>query len=373
MTYLIGFIGTYFLGRLADRESHGVALRHIVSLMPICLIAGLRSMTVGTDVQVYVSPMFEAAQWMSFDTLLFERYGGAAEPLFVAYVYVITRVFDSFGVLLFLIELAVVAPFAYALIKIAPNSFGSGLLLFTLVFFGFSLNVMRQSIAMSILCVALVFAINGNGVKFFVALAVAAGFHLTALLGVVIWPLCRCFLSCRRSATSLSAPVLCGLTVFACFVLTIEVVLLDEQLLQLAGGVKASYASQVEYSKGGGLSLSVLTLSFTPLLLLFFISRNKEKDQLSLLFALSTLGAVGGLLCQLSMISSQMSRVGMMFIPFTLLASALILSLETDGSERRLSQTVIFAVSAMYFAVVYVYGNSGDIFPYSSPAIPWLG
>lgn len=309
---------------------------------------------------------------MPFDALLFDRYGGAAEPLFVAYVYIVTRIFDNFGLLLFFLELAVVAPFAYALVKIAPNSFGFGLLLFVLIFFGFSLNVMRQSIAMSILCVALVFAINRKGAKFLAALAIAAGFHLTALLGIIIWPLCRCFLNRGRSTATLGTSALCGLIIFACLVLTIEVVLLDEQLLRFAGGVKESYASQVEYVKERGLSLSVLVLSFSPLFLLFFASRSRKDDQLLLPFALSTLGAVGGLLCQLSLISSQLSRVGMMFVPFALLASALIMSLATTEQERRLSQVTMLMISVGYFAVVYVYGNSGDVFPFSSALIPWL-
>lgn len=71
------------------------------------------------------------------------------------------------------------------------------------------------------------------------------------------------------------------------------------------------------------------------------------------------------------MLSPQMSRIGMIFLPFSLFAFVSISAALAKPRFFSLPNCIAIVACAMYFLVVYVLGRSGEIFPYSSSVLPW--
>ena len=373
MIYLVTFALSYFFGRKAGEVTEKSFFWCFLAIMPFCVTAAFRAPSVGTDVEVYALPMYEYASWCSLPEMLTGRYQGAVEPLFSIYVWLTTKVFGSLEAVLFFLQFASVAPFSYAVFKLAPSQLGSSLLLYGLAFYGFSLNIMRQSIAISILCVALILLLRGRKLCPLLLIVLAAGFHQTALIGIALLPLAVLLsdsgnqrigeLTSRRGLCVVS---LCGLLICVC-------VLFGDDLLAFIGGMKDSYIEQVENAGQGGFSSAAFILGLSPVAALLFVGRSISPERFSRSggTALVTLGAMGSLLSQFSMLSPQMSRIGMIFLPFSLFAFVSISAALAKPRFFSLPNCIAIVACAMYFLVVYVLGRSGEIFPYSSSVLPW--
>lgn len=374
MTYAVTLMLAYCFGRKAEKEGGGQVLWRIAAILPFCITAALRSSLVGTDVKIYALPMYEYASWCSLPEMLSGRYQGAVEPLFSVYVWMITKLFGNFELLLFFLQFAVIVPFAYTVCKLAPSRMGIALLLYGLVFFGFSLNIMRQGIAISLLCAAFaLFFERRRGLPLLLVI-LASGFHQTAIVGLLLWPIASMLSPSSQGGkkkpallVSLMIVSFCGLVVCAC-------VLLSEPLLSLLGGMKESYISQVDNARDGGFSATACMLGISPLLALFAAEGRLSFKQFSQMggIALTTLGVMGAFLSQMSLISPQMSRIGMIFLPFSILSFAVMSAVSASVRLPSLSGGVAVASCLAYCLVVYVVGGSGEVFPYSSTVLPWL-
>lgn len=199
MIYIVFFLLSCFLIWLSEKSRSryiGKLLALIAILLP-CILAGMRADTIGTDVKVYVEPMYNAAkQSTSFSSYLSQRwyviwrymYVEKFEIGFTTLVYLIEKLGGSLGTVLFFIHALIVAPIYLGLKKMKKQyPICLGMLVFYLLFYNASLNMMRQWIAMSILFYALSYLIANKKKKYFVAVVVACLFHTSALMGVVIF------------------------------------------------------------------------------------------------------------------------------------------------------------------------------------------
>lgn len=121
----------------------------------------MRADTIGTDVKVYVEPLYNAAkQSTGFSSYMNQRwyviwrymYVSKFEIGFTTLVYLIVKFGGSLGTVLFLIHALIVAPIYFGLKRMDKKyPIWLGMLVFYLMFYNTSLNMMRQWIAMAIL------------------------------------------------------------------------------------------------------------------------------------------------------------------------------------------------------------------------------
>ena len=177
---LINVISEQLLKR--NNKKIGILLLGI-SLFVICFIAGVRSQEVGTDVNVYVTRLINVSESSAG---FFQYIKNANSDLFFAILIYFGYLFKDINVVLFFIELAAALPiYIYAYLERKNQSLTVTVLIFLLTMYCTSLNLMRQSIAISICLLAYHYFNEKHYKKATVTLLIATLFHKTALIFVI--------------------------------------------------------------------------------------------------------------------------------------------------------------------------------------------
>ena len=191
MIYFVCFIASaiaaYFANKTSDRKRF--LLLSVISVLITILLAGLRDYEVGIDTINYLSKKRYWLGAISAESLgAYMKYYmgiGYGEPLFALLCGFVAQTFGNYSVFLLLVHAIIVSGVyigAYRFRKIANPAFV--LLLFYLVFYNHSLNIMRQYMAMAIVFAALADVPRKKYIRYSVAVIFAAMFHTSALLGL---------------------------------------------------------------------------------------------------------------------------------------------------------------------------------------------
>lgn len=194
------YIATFFVSALLlyisehfHRRKLQTALEIIAIVIP-AILAGCRAQEIGTDVSVYGKPFYDAAVNSASLREYFSSQSNLTfmEPAFYGTVFLASRFCKDYHLGLFVYEL-LTAAFAYAAMKRCSRLFRTpvwfGMLLYDLVLYNVSLNIMRQSIAVSIVFLAVTYLFE-NRYKTYALLSVLAfGFHSSAIISVIVLPM----------------------------------------------------------------------------------------------------------------------------------------------------------------------------------------
>lgn len=197
--YLITFSFSTFLLMLAETGKSKKITKHVLVflglLMPI-LLASMRKIGVGTDTKVYTFMLYDAAQNAQsfFDYLGKSVYSNfqykAVTKWEIGYnlvVYFSTKLTGSIQGVFFLTH-ALIIGFIYKGLKKIEGDFSISfsMLLFYLLFYGTSLNLMRQWMAISILFYGFHFLQKKDIKKYILTVVFATLFHNSGIIGAVI-------------------------------------------------------------------------------------------------------------------------------------------------------------------------------------------
>ena len=168
-----------------------IILLFIAAFIP-CLLAGMRDISVGTDTGGYANLLMKyALSSNSFSELrsIDRTYTEIGYQLFV---YLITRVTSNFGILLFLTEFLVLIPYMYSLYILRNKvSMTYAISIFMFCYYHISLNLMRQSIAMSLIMLAFVLYINKKRIWSLIIIVFECSIHrftiVIATLLMLFW------------------------------------------------------------------------------------------------------------------------------------------------------------------------------------------
>lgn len=201
MIYIVCFVISIGAIWVTEHSKKGVITKIItvVSLILPCLLAALRSPTIGTDYLVYLKPIFEKA----INSTSFYEYLNSSwysvwryiyvydwEIGFTSLIYVVAKFTKSIKICAFFVEALVVFPLYKAINNyLIGNKKTIALCIFYFMFFNMSLNNMRQFIAMSFLLLAFSYILseNTNYKKAFISFLVAVLFHKTAFIGLAFY------------------------------------------------------------------------------------------------------------------------------------------------------------------------------------------
>ena len=191
MIYIITFIISIVFFMLAEKVKYKnkkvfIFLTFIGILFP-CLLSALRDTAIGTDVKVYVEKWFQQARYSDgfFD---FCSEVNCTEYLYLVLTYICAKISKEIYVLFFMIQFLNIIPLVITFNKLENKiNVPFAMLLYYLFFYNMSLNLARQSIAISILILGTAYLLCDNKKNFLILLIIAIGFHSSAILGVFVY------------------------------------------------------------------------------------------------------------------------------------------------------------------------------------------
>lgn len=154
LIYILSFITSSIFCLLAERKfDHNKLLSNIyfiVAVIIVSIIAGLRDYTVGTDISTYGNYLFNAANKNSHLIDYIKLYPDI-DLLYLVLNFIITRFFDNAHWLYFVIGILIYGFTLKGIIFYRRKiSVSIGWLCFLFIFYGDTLNAMRQFIALAI-------------------------------------------------------------------------------------------------------------------------------------------------------------------------------------------------------------------------------
>lgn len=158
----------------------------IVSLFSLCFLAGVRDLTVGTDIYYYFYQIFYDFTHTEIG-ILAEFANTGVDIGFILLIY-IGKIFNNVNISMFIVEFAVLAPiyiFAYRNRKKYSITFI--ILIYCLTMYVRSFNLMRQSIAISLLILSMDYFKDRNIKKSLICFILAVLMHKTAIIGLIIY------------------------------------------------------------------------------------------------------------------------------------------------------------------------------------------
>lgn len=344
----------------------------ITILIP-SFMAAFRSIGIGTDTNNYGSIAFRVAvRCPSLKDYLTssDPYVNGVEIGYRILVYAISCISDNIAVEFFVIEF-IISFFTYK--ALLNNSLKSktwmGVMLYYTLFIGFSLNLMRQSIAIALILWGTKFIFEKKLKKYVVVVVIASSIQLTSVITLALYPLFIIFGESERENCKAFFMVIKKLRFFL-FIMMIMCVLLilnnAEKLMMyvISLGIKSSYAAQLGFKETAGFNESsfiLMSLFIIPYLtkLKILIKTNKK-----FLYYFSTI-ILAICLWQLSIVSQEAYRIGLYF--WALVIIMIPKYINNFRAENRVIYTVCYCILANFYFVYYsVVIGANNIYPYAT-------
>ncbi|QLL76158.1 EpsG family protein [Limosilactobacillus reuteri] len=335
----------------------------LLGLIAPSLLAGMRSLYVGTDVLTYVYPLFHIAessssylQYLNMPALN----GGILQTVssyeygYTFLTYVVAKLTGSFQFLQFFIEFFILS-FIYLGIrrlKIDNMPIWFCMLTYYLLFFNNSLNMVRQWMAMSILLYGFKYIKEQKLTKFIITILFAYLFHSTAIIGLLLYLLywiikvsskrSLVFNSYSDNSLSVTAVSFILLVFFSC-----AVILLINRLYPLLGTLGLSKYS---YYLSGDFSFSINQFILkVPILLIISLNINEifKKDSKIYFYLILVLDVIAS---QLASLSDYSIRMSIYLAMFNIYGYAIL-----SESNNRVKMFVIRFLIIIYLLIYWYY------------------
>lgn len=157
----------------------------ILAVLPPILIAGLRDSTVGSDMELYIVPVFNGIASNGQNLIEFIDSYPDMEIGYLFVNYVIAQLTDQPFFLLICIHILIIIPLYITAMKwrehLSPVLF---MFIFYMIFYQESLSIVRQSIALSFSMLAFTLFMEKRYIRYCLYMTVAFLFHQTAVVAL---------------------------------------------------------------------------------------------------------------------------------------------------------------------------------------------
>lgn len=348
----------------------------VIAILIPCILAGLRADTVGTDVKVYVEPLYNAAKEShTFSAYMKQRwfviwrymYVKDFEIGFSLLVFFIQKIGGSFATVLFVIQMLIIGPIFFGLKKMhKPYPIFFGMFVFYCLFYNTSLNMMRQWIAMAILFMAFPYLVSEEKKKYCILVLVACLFHNSAIMGFAILAVYM-YSTKRKDSIKIAnfkldeamSPI--KIFVYGC------VALLSLNIITtiLSYTVLSKYVGYIQGDTGLYLLPSQIFLRL-PIILLFVIrwKRILKEDRLAPFYG--SMLVLDLLASQLMSINAYAFRIGSFFSEYNMLSYSAMVYAGNRKYRTNRYVTLLYVLVDMlcYWAYYYVITGAHETFPY---------
>ncbi|WP_028274932.1 EpsG family protein [Atopococcus tabaci] len=355
ITFLLTCVSTKF-AESTKKKIYQIIFSFFAILIP-SLLAGLRSYEIGTDVEVYILPLFQLARlsenfsdYLSAHWFYVWRYINVTdyEPGFIALIYFTTKFFDNLSIVLLVIHILIITPLYVALFRLRDYyPVWLGMLVFFLSGFNNSLNLMRQYIAMSFVLLGFSYLIKQDTKKYFYFVFIASLFHTSAIMGLLIYFIFFFINQEKKYKKMRLGKKLFNIKIFRvvflalCFLLVLFSSNLLVFLLDTIGLEEYS-----NYLYGDVKFLPNQLLFRLPIFFIFIINWKKLKRKDSNIYFYWALLIMDLLFAQLASVYEQSGRIGYYFSQFSMLSYPLLIT----SQSRRINKVILslFIISYLF-------------------------
>lgn len=374
--YLISFAVSLLLIAFTEKRRKAYfCFFSIIALLIPCLVAALRAECVGTDILVYVKPMTENAigsdnfshywnsSWFSVwrDKFVYEHEIG-----FAALVYIVAKLTGSMGAVLFCIQAVTIVPVFVALAmnrKKAPVWLG--MLMFYLMYYNSTLNMMRQWMAMGILLLAFQLLLNKKYWQTLLCTLVAILFHYSAVIILpiyFIWWFLRLF----RKGTLVQGDIKVSTRMVVIIVIGfVGVLALMNVDLLLKLMIRLGFGRFSNYLSGNALSILfgqiILRLPVLGVTVVSWKRFNKSSPHAGFFLTMMILDLLAS---QLTSIATYAFRISFYFAMFGLLAVPQVYTCQKTPFEKKIVGIGLSAFFLIYWYYTYSYIGAHETIPY---------
>lgn len=376
LTCTTTFISSYY-------KKHGRRVEFwffsLIAILLPCILAALRANTVGTDMLIYGERLFKTSQNHSFFDFVIDR---DKEWLYYFLVYISSHVFKNIQFQYFFIELLSFAPIYLTLMRDKESNRYAwlGLWIYFFWLFPYSLNLMRQSIAISIIFWAFKFVEQKCLIKYIICVLLASMFHVTALIGIIIYPLYfivtyskenidnRYNLSDNKNVRFWKIAKKFGR--YIPWIVAIVAVVLLFQYAQLVTFLNnfdsESFGTYYEHMthKTGLPIITNYVLIALPIFVLYILNRKYYENSDKQLRACFTFSLISIILYQAAMISSQTYRISLYMHIFWPLFIIKYISKTKPAKTRLLYICLVMVLSVLFWYIFFVKSGWCEIIPY---------
>lgn len=367
MVYIAMFSVTTALFAFADRIKQK-AVAEWGAIFLLCLLAGLRGYGVGTDTTVYFHEVIDTAihsggfrEYMAHEWVLFgwsHHMVSQYEPGFTLFVYFVSRVFRSVIVTQFAVQLLIIVPVYLALKRREEIPLWFGMLVYCLVFFNMSLNLVRQSIAVSFTLLASQLWMEKRKKAGIWVLVLACCFHKSALLTLIVIAIYEYFYADSKIEACIGGRELCPQTVRAVILMCIALVALL-MITPMVAFLRNTPLARLSWYLDGDLKFmpnQVIKL-LPPLLIMMMNRKRMSPDGKEAAFYM-TIIILAVFLLQLTSITTQSGRIADYFLIYG------VISYPMAGRKGSLSFFAMLGYLVFYWLFYYGYRNIGETLPY---------
>lgn len=360
--YIITFSLAIFFSYLADKNYHKRILFYLFSSFAIAIpviLAGFRDETIGTDINTYIIHSFEQAS--NYNNLGDYVSDTNIDKIFAILMYISRNNSDNVAIPLLIISLFNILCTYIAIVKMRIYvSIPFCMTIFLFSFYNLSLNLMRQSMALSACLLSFVFLLRRYYYKFIIMFLLAFLCHSSSiffLFPLLIWLLVdNKFHKLKSNKYTLL------------YVLFLPMIFLLYDTL-LSGAVNIGIFSEkyLMYStleKHGGTNVSsIFVATYVILTIVIYTSFIRNRNKIFLYSFLITYGIlIVGLLSNISIWAGRLS----LYFQIIIVILYPLFIINVPKSKRNLYKTLYVALLIFYWWYVYINNNSGETYPYTS-------
>lgn len=358
MIYLLIFFVTTLLFCLAyknkDKKITFIILS-IITIMCPTILAALRSTSIGTDVEVYVVPLFKQAlisnSFSDFSNMVSAH---DIELFFKLLIYFSTKFFSNINVTLFFIHLPICLLFYVAAMQNKDKAYPPLVyLLFLLTFYNMSLNIMRQFIAVAVIFYAFKNLEKEKYLNYILLVIIASFFHVTAIISIA-FPLI--YIACKSKRRILYSIIL--ITVLCVGLINYNNLL---SLLYNTGIIPYKYITRYSITDYNiSVNFADELIRIFPLLLIFFQSKIMKNSKNNIYF--TTIAIFDFVLIQVSILVPFAQRICIYFTIFSFINIARII--KNSKINKVPLSFVSILLFTIYFVYSYLYIGIAETYPY---------
>ena len=379
---MIPYIATFlascmfaFFAQKSKTKNMFIFFSSVAIILP-CLLAALRADTIGTDVTVYVKPLYNIAK----DSSSFADYYSASwyvdgyyRPVaqqefgFTFLVFSVAKIFGDFAYVLFAIHLFIIVPMYLGLSYFRKQyPVWLSLMIFYLTFYNMSLNAMRQCIAIAILFFGLKYIVEHKYFVYILIMFIAMLFHMTAVGGVLILFIYKYLEGEKGTENIRIGSLLVPHSNFKLFVIVIISIFIvfGLQLLVKILSVIPIVNLYLRYLDGEWSFLGNQFLLSMAFALLVWFSRKqmiKKNDFSYFLIAIFMLHVAT---TQLGSVTAYATRISYMFSVYNILLYSAIVMHSSFKTNRKLYGIVVFSILLFCWYYDVVVRGINETYPY---------
>lgn len=372
MIYILSFFLSCLLIKISYLVNKKVLKKVFIILgfLVPCILAGLRKETIGTDLQVYVKPMFQLAievknfqsflsqEWVDKNTGAIWNIGRDVEIGFSLFLYYITKIFKNFQILLFLFQVIIVI-LIYKGLKLFKNKYlYLNMLIYYFLYYVVTFNIIRQYLAISIIFYGLKFLLKRKYKYYIVFNFLALFFHKSAIIGIIILILYevsdnnRIKLFFLKFKIQNQVKIIILISILTLILFQLEFII---RILQSIGLEKYK-----NYLKGEFYFLPKQILLRMPFIYLIFIEYKKNKKNRIYLFAL-LINIIDLFLSQLGSITPNSWRIAQYFSIYNIIFYPMVCD---SGKYKIFKKLFLISYLVFYFSYFILILKNHEVYPY---------